>query len=81
MDIRRTESNAGAVFDDALSVRRTVFIDEQGVPEDRELDGRDGDAILSALRVFARIAIANPLERSNGSRSSRRTGPTASVDS
>ncbi len=45
MDIRRTESNAGAVFDDALSVRRTVFIDEQGVPEDRELDGRDGDAI------------------------------------
>ena len=45
MDIRRTESNAGAVFDDALSVRRTVFIDEQGVPEDRELDGLDGDAI------------------------------------
>ena len=30
--------------EDALDVRREVFIDEQGVPEHRELDGRDGAA-------------------------------------
>ena len=29
----------------ALGVRRQVFIDEQGVPEDIELDGRDGEAL------------------------------------
>ena len=28
----------------ALAIRREVFIDEQGVPEDLELDGRDDEA-------------------------------------
>lgn len=30
---------------DAVSVRRAVFVEEQGVPEAKELDGRDGEAI------------------------------------
>ncbi|WP_225334231.1 GNAT family N-acetyltransferase [Halomicrobium urmianum] len=29
----------------ALSVRRAVFVEEQGVPEDRERDGRDAAAV------------------------------------
>lgn len=45
MDIRRTDSETDVVFDDALSIRRTVFIDEQGVPADRELDGLDETAV------------------------------------
>jgi predicted GNAT family N-acyltransferase len=31
---------------DALAVRRAVFVDEQGVPEEVEVDGRDDEAIL-----------------------------------
>lgn len=42
MDVRRVET--AEELDDALSVRREVFIHEQGVPEDRELDGKDDDA-------------------------------------
>lgn len=42
MEIRRVDADEGIA--DALSVRREVFIDEQGVPEDREIDGMDGDA-------------------------------------
>jgi predicted GNAT family N-acyltransferase len=42
MEIRRVED--ADALDDALSVRRTVFINEQGVPEHRELDGKDADA-------------------------------------
>ncbi|WP_299234927.1 GNAT family N-acetyltransferase [Natronomonas sp.] len=30
---------------DAMSVRRAVFVDEQGVPEDVERDGKDAEAI------------------------------------
>lgn len=41
MEIRRID---GDRIGDALSVRRTVFVDEQGVPENREIDGKDGDA-------------------------------------
>jgi predicted GNAT family N-acyltransferase len=29
----------------ALAVRRAVFVDGQGVPEDRERDGKDGEAV------------------------------------
>ncbi len=36
---------------DALSVRRTVFIDEQGVPEKLELDGRDDESTQFAAYV------------------------------
>lgn len=43
MEIRRVESD-GKGFEDAVSVRRAVFIDEQDIPEDKELDGKDGDA-------------------------------------
>ena len=42
MDVRRVSSDGELA--DALAVRRTVFIEEQGVPEHRELDGEDDDA-------------------------------------
>lgn len=34
----------GPRFDLALTVRRTVFVDEQAVPLDDEIDGKDGEA-------------------------------------
>lgn len=43
MEVQRVEDDDELA--DALSVRRAVFIDEQGVPEDRELDGKDDEAI------------------------------------
>lgn len=42
MEVRRID---GDRIEDALAVRRAVFVDEQGVPEDREIDGKDGEAI------------------------------------
>lgn len=30
---------------DALAVRRSVFVEEQGVPESLEVDGKDGEAV------------------------------------
>ena len=38
---------------DALAVRRRVFIEEQGVPEDEEIDAHDGDpaSVTMALHV------------------------------
>ena len=41
MEIRRID---GGRPSDAISVRRAVFVDEQGVPEELELDGKDDDA-------------------------------------
>lgn len=35
----------------ALAVRQRVFVDEQGVPESLEHDGRDGDAVPAVARV------------------------------
>ncbi|QLD87167.1 GNAT family N-acetyltransferase [Natronomonas halophila] len=43
MDVRRVDSEAEMA--DALTVRREVFIEEQGVPEDLEIDGKDEEAI------------------------------------
>ena len=42
MEIRRID---GGRPPDAISVRRAVFVDEQGVSEELELDGNDDDAI------------------------------------
>jgi predicted GNAT family N-acyltransferase len=42
MEVRRVSSDAE--LEDALAVRREVFIEEQGVPEHRELDGKDDAA-------------------------------------
>lgn len=42
MDVRRATTPTEC--DDALTVRYEVFVDEQGVPEHRELDGRDDEA-------------------------------------
>lgn len=42
---------------EALAIRRRVFIEEQSVPEDIEIDEHDGDpaTLTSALHVLARI--------------------------
>lgn len=42
MDVRRVSGDDELA--DALAVRREVFIEEQGVPEHRELDGEDDGA-------------------------------------
>lgn len=42
MEVRRVDAADG--LEDALAVRRRVFVEEQGVPEDLEVDGRDGSA-------------------------------------
>lgn len=42
MDVRRISDDAELA--DAFAVRRAVFVDEQGVPEERELDGKDETA-------------------------------------
>lgn len=54
-----------AVTDDlatCLSLRRAVFIEEQGVPEAEEVDGRDGDAVhMLATRDGAPVGTARIL--------------------
>ena len=42
MEVRRVETDDELA--DALAVRRTVFIEEQGVPEHLEVDGNDDSA-------------------------------------
>jgi len=53
----------------ALAVRRAVFVGEQGVPESRELDGKDGDAThLVASDGDRPIGTARLRRRDDGSR-------------
>lgn len=42
MDVRVAETNQQ--LQDVFKVRRTVFVEEQGVPEERELDEHDNDS-------------------------------------
>lgn len=42
-----------AALDEALAVRRAVFVEEQGVPEDEEIDRHDGDPAATADAVHA----------------------------
>ncbi|MFC4450205.1 GNAT family N-acetyltransferase [Halorussus aquaticus] len=42
-EVRRAETEAERA--DALSVRFEVFVEEQGVPEDVEIDGKDDESI------------------------------------
>lgn len=42
VDVRVVESDAE--LNACIDLRRSVFVDEQDVPEDRELDGLDGEA-------------------------------------
>ncbi len=46
-----------AEMEEALSVRRRVFIDEQGVAEDEEIDGYDADpaTVPAAVQVIGRV--------------------------
>jgi predicted GNAT family N-acyltransferase len=41
--VRRTRS--GREIDDALELRRSIFVDEQGVTLEADRDGRDGEAV------------------------------------
>ncbi|UPW00037.1 GNAT family N-acetyltransferase [Halorussus gelatinilyticus] len=43
VEVRRAETDAERA--DALEVRRSVFVEEQGVPEDLEVDGKDDESI------------------------------------
>jgi predicted GNAT family N-acyltransferase len=46
--VSRYESHVGtdlAIVEMARAVRRTVFIEEQGVAESEEMDGKDGEAV------------------------------------
>jgi len=44
MDAEVQRVSEEETLNDALTVRREVFVEEQGVPEHRELDGRDREA-------------------------------------
>ena len=58
---RVTVVETAAALEQALSVRRAVFIEEQGIAEDEEIDRYDGDpatvveAARSALHVLGRL--------------------------
>jgi len=52
--VRRAETEADR--EAALAVRREVFIEEQGVPEDIEVDGKDDEAVH-----FVAIDDGNPI--------------------
>jgi predicted GNAT family N-acyltransferase len=43
VEVRRAETDAERA--DALAVRRAVFVEEQGVPEPLEVDGRDDESV------------------------------------
>lgn len=45
MQIKHTTDLTDPIYRDALALRRTVFIDEQGVAENREIDADEGKAI------------------------------------
>lgn len=45
MEIKHESGNQGQVFRDALAIRRQVFIEEQGVPEDIEIDELDHQSV------------------------------------
>jgi predicted GNAT family N-acyltransferase len=53
--LRVTVVRSTVEMDDALSVRRAVFIAEQGVTEAEEIDAYDGDPrqVMSAVHVIA----------------------------
>lgn len=65
---------------DALRVRRTVFIDEQGVAEEIEMDGRDRECVHAVLYSFGepvacgRLVPIGKLSRIAVLRSRRRLG-------
>lgn len=57
-DLRIALVQNAAEMDDALAVRRAVFIDEQGVSEAEEIDAHDGDpaTVDDAMHVVAYLA-------------------------
>ncbi|MEX2230042.1 MAG: GNAT family N-acetyltransferase [Dehalococcoidia bacterium] len=56
-DIEVTKIRTPAEMEEALTVRRRVFIDEQGVPEDEEIDRYDEDpaSVTGAVQVLGRL--------------------------
>ena len=57
-ELRVTTVGTLAGLDDALAVRRAVFIEEQGVSEEEEIDAQDGDpaGLTRAVHVVAYLA-------------------------
>lgn len=51
---------------DCLAIRRTVFIDEQGVAEALELDGLDDDAIHYLARLDGQAIATARVRRADG---------------
>ena len=53
-------------FDDALDIRTRVFVDEQDVPMDREVDGRDPAATHFLVSDPDPVAVARTREYEDG---------------
>ena len=75
----RTKDEMDQVYD----IRREVFIEEQGVPEDIEMDGRDDEAVHVLAVVdgepagCGRLLFSGDEARSEGSRSGRKCAGAA----
>lgn len=53
-------------FEDALDIRTRVFVDEQDVPMDREVDGKDPDATHFLVSDPDPVAVARTREYEDG---------------
>jgi ElaA protein len=53
----RIERSDGRAPEDAIAIRRRVFVGEQGVPEADELDGRDAERAHFLARDAAGLAV------------------------
>jgi predicted GNAT family N-acyltransferase len=66
-------------FEDAVDVRERVFVEGQGVPHHRELDGKDDEATHFLLRVDGDPAATARLRRYGSMDSGERTGKVERV--
>lgn len=55
-----------AAFEDALAIRERVFVEEQGVPMEREIDGLDDDATHFLIADDAPVATARVRDYGDG---------------
>lgn len=87
--VRSTEEISSAIYQDALALRRAVFIDEQGVPENREIDEYENQALhlvlysaenqaLATARVFMDGKMAK-IQRVAVAKNARSTGAGAKI--
>lgn len=69
----------GPAFDEALAIRREVFVEEQGVPLDREVDGRDDEATHFLLWDGEPVATARARPYDEGALKAERVAVLPSV--